>query len=88
MNDVYENISEYIPARKRKDLIVFDDMIAEIMANKQYQAIIKELFIRCRKLSIIYHPILFFCSKRSQIKIYTLLNNEDWQQARATKYCC
>ena len=32
-----------------KVLIVFDDMIADIMTNKKVQAIIKELFIRCRK---------------------------------------
>ena len=32
--------------------IFFDDMIASIMANKQFQAIVKELFIRCRKLNI------------------------------------
>ena len=52
MNDVYENIDNYNPNRKRKILIVFDDMIADIMTNKKFQSIIKELFIRCRKLSI------------------------------------
>ena len=31
---------------------MFDDMVADIMANKKFQAIIKELFIRCRKLNI------------------------------------
>ena len=36
----------------KKVLIVFDDMIAGIMTNKEFQAIIKELFIRCRKLNI------------------------------------
>ena len=46
MDDVYENIDDYNPRRKRKVLIVFDDMIAEIMTNKKLQAIIKELFIR------------------------------------------
>ena len=35
-----------------KILIIFDDIIANIMANKRFQAIIKELFIRCRKLNI------------------------------------
>ena len=35
-----------------KKLIVFDDMIADIMINRRFQAIIKELFIRCRKLNI------------------------------------
>ena len=52
MNDVYENIDNYNPNRKRKILIVFDDMIADIMTNKKFQAIIKELFIRCRKINI------------------------------------
>ena len=49
---VYENIDEYNPNRKRKTLIVSDDMIAGIMRNKKFQTIIKELFIRCRKLNI------------------------------------
>ena len=52
MDDVYENINDYSPRRKGKNLIVFDDMIADIMANKKFKAIIKELFIRCRKLNI------------------------------------
>ena len=43
MNDVYKNIDDYSPSRKRKFLIVFDDMIADIMTNKKIQAIIKEL---------------------------------------------
>ena len=54
MNDVYNNIDNYNQSRKRKILIVFDDMIADIMTNKKFQAIIKELFIRCRKVSISY----------------------------------
>ena len=52
MNDVYENIDNYNLNRKRKILIVFDDMIADIMTNKKFQSIIKELFIRCRKQNI------------------------------------
>ena len=52
MDDVYENIDNYNPKRKRKVLIVFDDMIADIMTNKKFQSIIKELFIRCRKINI------------------------------------
>ena len=50
MDDVYENTDDYNPSRKIKILIVFDDMIADIMSNKKFQAVIKELFIRCRKL--------------------------------------
>ena len=52
MDDVYENINDYNPIRKRKKFIVFDDMIADIITNKKFQTIIKELFIRCRKLNI------------------------------------
>ena len=52
MDDVYENIDDYNPNRQRKILIVFDDMIADIMSDKKFQTIIKESFIRCRKLNI------------------------------------
>ena len=52
MDDVYNNINHYNPTRKRKILILFDDMITDIMSNKKFQAIIKKLSIRCRKLNI------------------------------------
>ena len=52
MDDLYQNIDDYNASRKRKILIVFDDMIANIISNKKFQAMIKELFIRCRKLNI------------------------------------
>ena len=52
MYDVYENIHDYNSSRKRKTLIIFDGMIADIMTNKKFQAIKKELFIRWRKLNI------------------------------------
>ena len=52
MDGVYENINDYNPTRKRKSLIVFDDMIVDIMTNKKLQSTLKEFFIRCRKLNI------------------------------------
>ena len=48
MDDVYENINDHNPIRKRKNFIAFDDMVADIMTNKKFQVIIKELFIRCK----------------------------------------
>ena len=51
-DDVYENIDDYNPSRKKK-LIVFGDMIADILTNEKFQDIIKELFLRCRKLNIL-----------------------------------
>ena len=38
--------------QEKKGLVLFDDMIADIMTNNKFQVIIKELFIRCRKLNI------------------------------------
>ena len=52
MDNVYQNIDDCKLNRKRKILIVFNDMIADIMNNKKFQAIIKKLFIRCRILNI------------------------------------
>ena len=52
MDNVYNNINDYNTRRKRKILIVFHDMIADIVTNKKFQVMIKELFIRCRKLNI------------------------------------
>ena len=54
IDDVYEDTDDYnlSQGRERKKLVVFDDMIADIMTNRRFQAIIKELFIRCRKLNI------------------------------------
>ena len=62
MDDVFENIDEYNTKRKRRILIVFDDMIADIMSNKKFQSLIKELFIRCRKLniSIVFNTQFYF----------------------------
>ena len=62
MDDVYNNIGNYNLKRKRKILIMFDDMIADIMTYKIFQTIIKELFIRCKKneyISCFYHTVLF-----------------------------
>ena len=52
MDDIYENIDDYNSKRKRKVLIVFDDMISHAMSNKKAQSVLKELLIRCRKLNI------------------------------------
>ena len=42
MDDVYENTNDYNPIRKRKKLIFFDEMVADIMTNRKFLAIIKE----------------------------------------------
>ena len=52
MQDVYKNIEDYNPIKKRKVLIVFDDMIADMINNKKLNPIVTELFIRGIKLNI------------------------------------
>ena len=52
MRDDYKNINQYNPGKKRKILIVFDDMIADMINNKKLNSIATELFIRSRKLNI------------------------------------
>ena len=50
--DVYRNVEENNLGKKRKVLIVFDDMIADMINNKKLNPVVTELFIRCRKLNI------------------------------------
>ena len=52
MQDVYKNIEEYNPRKKRKVLIVFDDMISDLINNKKLNSIVTELFIKGRKINI------------------------------------
>ena len=52
MQDVYKNIDEYNANKERKILIVFDDMIADMINKKKLNSIVTELFIRSRKLNI------------------------------------
>ena len=48
MDDIYENIEEYIINKKRKILIVFDYLIADMLSNKKLNPIVTELFVRGR----------------------------------------
>ena len=52
MHDIYQNIDNYNPNKENKILIVFDDMIPDIIHNKKLNSIVRELFIRDRKLHI------------------------------------
>ena len=52
MQDVYKNIEDYNPIEKRKILILFDDMIADMINNNKLNPIVMELFIGGRKLNI------------------------------------
>ena len=51
IDDAYENLEDYNPTKKRV-LIVFDDMMADMESNKKLSAVVTELFLRGRKLNI------------------------------------
>ena len=69
MDDIYKNIEKYSPNKKRKILIVFDDIIADMLSNKRLNPIVTELFIRGRKLNIclvfILHDLILLFQKIS-----------------------
>ena len=52
MRNVYKNINYYNPDKENKILIVFDDMIADMIHNKKLNSIVTKLFIKGRKLNI------------------------------------
>ena len=52
MHDAYKNINDYNPDKENEILIVFDDMIADLINDKKLNSIVNELFIRGRKLNI------------------------------------
>ena len=62
MQNVYKNIEEYNPRKKRQVLIVFDDMIVDMINNKKLNHVVTELIIRGRKLniSIVFITQLYF----------------------------
>ena len=79
MDDIYHNIDEYNPKKRRKILIVFDDMTVDINTNKKFQTIVKELFFRSIKVnvSLLFITQSIFSFKMSQIQFSTLFNNEN-----------
>ena len=64
MQNVYKNIEVYNPNKKRKILIVFDDMVADKLSNKNLNSIITEIFVRGRKLNI---PLVFITLSYSKV---------------------
>ena len=89
MDDIHDNIEDYNKKRKRKILMVFDDMISHVMSEKKAQQVLKELFVRCRKLNIslcFLTQSYFSVSKDVKLNcthyIIFKLNNE-----RITKHC-
>ena len=69
MDDIYKNNEVYNLNKKRKILIVFDDIIADILSKKKLNPIAIEFLIRDKKLFYcFYYTVLLFCAKKYQTK--------------------
>ena len=75
MQDIYKNIEEYNPGKERKILIVFDNMIADMINNKKLNPIVTELFIRGRKINIY---IVFITQSYFKVPKDVRLNTTDF----------
>ena len=58
MQHVYKNIEEYNPGKKRKVLIVIDEVITNMTSNKKLNSMTTKLFSRGRKLNILLVVIM------------------------------
>ena len=70
MDDIYKNIEEYNPTKRREILRVFDDMIGDMLGTSKLNSKVNKLFIKGRKLniSLVLITMLFCCTKKYQTK--------------------
>ena len=90
MQDVYKNNEEHNLGKKREVLIVFDDMIPDMIDNKKLNLIVTSLFIRGRKLhiSIVFiRQSCFKVPKDVKTKFYRLFYHENSKQKRTSTNC-
>ena len=52
MDDIFDDINDHNPKRKKNAWIIFDDMISHIIKDKKAQHVLQDLFTRSRKLNI------------------------------------
>ena len=86
MDYIYKNIEEHNPNKKRKILIVFDDMIADMLGNKKLNPIVTELIIRGRTFSLVFITQSYFAVPKNirlnsaHYFIMKILNKQELQQ--------
>ena len=92
-DDVYENLKYYNPTKKRRVLIVFDNMIADMQSNRKLSTKVTELFLRGRKIkmSLVFISQSYFKVPKTirlnatQYLIMKIPNERELQQ-RASNY--
>ena len=88
MVDIYKNIEEHNLNKKRKILIAFDDMIADILINEKFIPTVTELFIRGRKLkiSLVFVTESYFAVPK-ETKFYAPFYYENSKQKKTSTNC-
>ena len=81
MDGIYKNIEEYNPNKKRKKLIVFDYMIADMLNNKKFNPIVTESFVpKNIRLNSTHHFIMKIPNQREvQHIVFNHLSDIDFQ---------
>ena len=90
IDDIYKNIEEYNPNKKRKILIVFDDIVADMLSNKKINPIVAAIFIRARKfnISLVFITQSYFAVPiKYQTKFNKLFCYENSKQKRVSTNC-
>ena len=75
--------------KERKVLIVFDDIMSDMISNKKFHSVIAEIFVSGPKAKYffgLYYPSLFSCTKRCNAKHHKP-HHEDSKQTRASTDC-
>ena len=75
MQDVYKIIKEYNTDKERRILIVFDDIVADVITNKILNSMLTELFIRSSKLNI---SIIFITQSYFKVPKDVMLNSSQF----------
>ena len=86
MGDVYRNIEECNSEKKRKILIVFDDMNVDVLSNKKLNTFVTELFIRDTKLniSLVFITQFFTVPQKILDQVLQAIYYEKFKQTRTS----
>ena len=90
IKDDHKSIEPYNPGKERKALIVFDDIIADMVNSKTFHSIITEIFIRGWETKYFFgfhYTAILSSSKRCKAKHCKPLHHEDSKQTRASTNC-
>ena len=91
MDDIYENTEEYNPNKKRKTLIFFDDITADMLSNKKNNPVVTDFFVRGKKwnISLVFTSQSYFAVPKI-IRLnsihYFIMKIPNWQELQQAAF--